>query len=316
MKKKPMIIIAGPTAVGKTSTSIQLAKRIGGEIISADSMQVYKAMDIGTAKIKEEEMDGVPHYLLDELNPDDPFSVADFQRLAKQYYDDIISRGKIPIIVGGTGFYLQSIIYDIDFNEMEPDHEYRNELTILAGKEGTKVVHKLLREVDEVSANAIPHQNLKRVIRALEYYKQAGEPISLHNNREREKETPYDLAFFVLNMNREKLYERINMRVDMMLDEGLLDEVRSLLDQGYDWDLVSMKGLGYKEFKGYFDGTQSLEEAIDILKRDTRHFAKRQLTWFRRESNVTWIDVEQLGLNATKVTDFMMHYIENNLHIL
>lgn len=316
MKKKPLIIIAGPTAVGKTSTSIQLAKRIGGEIISADSMQVYKGMDIGTAKIREDEMDGVPHYMIDELDPDDPFSVADFQRLANKYYDDILSRGKIPIIVGGTGFYLQSIIYNIDFNEMEPDLEYRSELSKQAESKGTEYVHELLREVDEVSAKAIPHQNLKRVIRALEYFKQAGEPISHHNEREREKETPYDLAFFVLNMNREKLYQRINMRVDMMIDEGLLNEVKSLLNQGYDWDLISMKGLGYKEFKGYFQGNQSLEEAIYILKRDTRHFAKRQLTWFRRDSNVTWIDVDQLGMDATKVTDFMMHYIENNLHIL
>lgn len=316
MKKKPLIIIAGPTAVGKTSTSIELAKRINGEIISADSMQVYKQMDIGTAKIKKVEMDGVPHHLIDILEPEEEFNVAEFQRRARACYEEITARGKVPIFVGGTGFYLQAIIYDIDFEETNVDETYRKELNELAIKKGAEYVHEMLRKVDPKSAESIHFNNVKRMVRALEYYKQTGEPISTHNERERQKESPYDVAFFVLNMDRQKLYERVDMRVDIMLEEGLLDEVKGLLDRGCTWDMVSMRGLGYKEFEGYFNEDISLQEAIYILKRDTRHFAKRQLTWFRRENNVEWVDVLKYHLNADEIADYMVNYIKDNLHIL
>lgn len=316
MSKKPLIILTGPTAVGKTSTSIELAKRINGEIISADSMQVYKHMDIGTAKIMPVEMQGIPHHLIDILEPEEEFNVAEFQKRGKACYEGILARGKVPIFVGGTGFYLQSIIYDIDFEKSEADETLRQELTKLAETKGAEYLHQKLQEVDPKSANIIHFNNVKRVIRAIEYYEQTGEPISAHNEREREKESPYDLAFFLLNMDRERLYSRIEQRVDIMVKEGLLEEVKSLLDRGCTWDMVSMRGLGYKEFEDYFAGKMSLEEAIYVLKRDTRHFAKRQLTWFRREQNVDWIDVLKYDLDPHKITDYMVNYIKDHLHIL
>lgn len=308
--KKPLIVIAGPTAVGKTKTSIELAKKLNGEIISADSMQVYKYMDIGTAKPTVEEMQGITHYLIDEFYPDDEFNVAIFKRKAKEYIDKIYSKGKIPIIVGGTGFYIQSIIYDINFEDTDTDEQYRSELTQLAIDKGNDYVHDMLREVDPVSADAIHKNNLKRVIRALEYHKQTGETISSHNEREKQRETPYNLGFFVLNMDRERLYERIDLRVDIMIEQGLFDEVKSLLDKGYTKDLVSMKGLGYKEIIDYYEGNITKEEAIYILKRDTRHFAKRQLTWFKRERDVNWVDVGELGLDIEKIKRNIENHLE------
>ncbi|MCR1918657.1 tRNA (adenosine(37)-N6)-dimethylallyltransferase MiaA [Frisingicoccus caecimuris] len=287
---KPLIILTGPTAVGKTELSIALAKSIGGEIISADSMQVYKYMDIGTAKIRSEEMDGVPHHLIDILEPDVAFNVAMFKDLAKSAVEDIYSRGRIPILVGGTGFYIQALLYDIDFSEEDSDSSIRKELETLAEVKGAAFLHEKLREVDPESAEQIHANNVKRVIRALEYYQLHGEKISTHNETERHKESPYDFLYFVLTHDRQVLYERIEKRIDQMIDHGLISEVDNLLKKGYDSSLVSMQGLGYKELIPYLQKKCTLDEAIYVLKRDTRHFAKRQLTWFRRERNVRWLD--------------------------
>ena len=287
---KPLIILTGPTAVGKTELSISLAKAIGGEIISADSMQVYKYMDIGTAKIRPEEMQGVPHHLIDILDPKVAFNVAMFKDLAKKAVDEIYERGHIPIIVGGTGFYIQALLYDIDFSDEDSDQAIRNELENLANEKGSIYLHECLREVDPESAEQIHHHNVKRVIRALEYYRMHGEKISVHNERERQKKSPYDFLYFVLTHDRQILYDRIEKRIDQMMDEGLVNEVDNLLKMGYNQELVSMQGLGYKEFVPYLNGNCTLEESIYVLKRDTRHFAKRQLTWFRRERDVRWLD--------------------------
>lgn len=290
MNKPPLVILTGPTAAGKTELSIQLAKRINGEIISADSMQVYKGMDIGTAKIRPEEMQGVPHHLIDILNPEEEFNVMLFQEKANACIQDIYSRGKIPVIAGGTGFYIQAVLYAIQFTKEESDQTYRKELEQIAAKQGASALHDMLKKVDEKSAMAIHPNNVKRVIRALEYYHETGEMISRHNETEHARSSPYTFGYYVLTMDREVLYERIDNRVDMMINAGLVNEVRSLYEKGYSPELVSMQGLGYKELYCYFSGELSLEEAIYIIKRDTRHFAKRQLTWFRREKSVTWID--------------------------
>lgn len=308
--KNPLIVIAGPTASGKTSLSVNLAKKINGEIISADSMQVYKYMDIGTAKIREHEMEGVKHYLVDELYPDEEFNINIFQKEVKKATEEIRSKGKIPILVGGTGFYIQSIVYDIDFQETDADIDYRNELEQLANEKGNTFIHNMLREVDEVSANKIHENNVKRVIRALEFYKQTGTPISKHNEEEQKKSTPYNLLFYVLNMDRAVLYERIDKRVDIMINEGLVEEVKKLKDLGYSKDLVSMKGLGYKEIIDYLDGKFSLEESIYILKRDTRHFAKRQLTWFKREKEAIWLNVTDYSYSIEKILKKIIKDVE------
>ena len=292
--KKPLIVIAGPTACGKTDISIDLAEKMGGEIISGDSMQVYKYMDIGTAKATKEEMRGIPHYLVDELYPDEEYNVMLFQQKAKQYMEGIYSRGHIPIIVGGTGFYINALVYDNDFSE-EEESEIRKELYAVAENEGAEKLHAMLAEVDPEYAANIHHNNVKRVARALEYYRLTGEKMSEHNKNAKEKETPYNLAFFVLNMDREKLYERINLRVDIMMNNGLEQEVRKLIEMGYSPELVSMQGLGYKEFIPYFNGEISLEQIVDDIKKYTRRFAKRQLTWFRGQTNGTWLDMGTLS---------------------
>ncbi len=308
--KKPLIIITGPTASGKTSVSIELAKAINGAVISADSMQVYKYMDIGTAKVTKEEQQGVDHYLIDELEPNEPFHVQLFQQKTKDYMDKIISEGKQPIIAGGTGFYIQSIIYDTHFEAVEADESYRDELLKLSNKKGVLVLHNQLKQVDPYSAETIHPNNVKRVIRALEYYRQAGQPISVHNEKERQRETPYHLAYYVLTMNRERLYSRINERVDLMIQKGLVEEVNHLKDMGYTKELIAMKGLGYKEIFGYLDGEYDLDHAINKLKRDTRHYAKRQLTWFKRERQVSWLNVEDYDFNLQKIVDKILKDIE------
>ena len=308
--KKPLVILTGPTAVGKTKASIGLAKAIGGEIISADSMQVYKQMDIGSAKIKPSEMDGIPHYLVDILEPDEEFHVVLFQQMAKQAIQKIYEKGKIPILVGGTGFYIQAVLYDIDFSENEKDTSYREELEKLAQTKGAEYLHDRLREVDEKSAQDIHANNVKRVIRALEYFHQTGEKISEHNEEQRKKVSPYNFSYFVLNDERAHLYERINLRVDQMINEGLVREVQSLKEKGYTRDMVSMQGLGYKEMLDYLDNKCSLEEAVEIIKRDTRHFAKRQITWFKRESDVTWIDKKEYDYNEERILKAMLQELK------
>lgn len=314
--KKPLIILTGPTAVGKTKASIGLAKALDGEIISADSMQVYKSMDIGSAKIRPEEMQGIRHYLIDTLEPDEEFHVVRFQELAKQAMEEIYAKGKIPIVVGGTGFYIQALLYDIDFTESREDTSYREELELLAKAKGAEYLHQMLRQVDEKAAESIHANNVKRVIRALEFHKETGEKISEHNEQERQKNSPYEFCYFVLNDDRARLYERINDRIDQMLEDGLLDEVKSLKEKGYTKDMVSMQGLGYKEILDYLDGNCTLEEAIYILKRDTRHFAKRQLTWFRRERDVIWISKNDYAYDEDKILEAMLQTIRERTSIL
>ena len=304
--KKPLVVLTGPTAVGKTKLSISLAKALGGEIISADSMQVYKHMDIGSAKITEKEMDGVPHHLIDVLSPFEEFHIVRFQELAKKAMEDIYNRGKTPVFVGGTGFYIQAITKDIDFTEGEEDKQYREELSRLAAEKGNEFLHEMLREVDKKSAEEIHANNVKRVIRALEFYKENGFPISQHNEEQKQNETPYNLAYFVLNAPRDLLYERIDRRVDEMMKNGLVKEVQKLKDMGCRREMTSMQGLGYKEILSFLDGEIPLDEAVRILKRDTRHFAKRQLTWFRRESDVIWVDKDKFSFDEEKILEYML----------
>ncbi len=291
--KKAVIVLTGPTAVGKTETSIRLAKAVNGEIISADSMQVYRHMDIGTAKIRPDQMQGVPHYLVDELEPDEPFNVMVFQKKVKDYMEDIYQRGRIPILVGGTGFYIQAVLYDIAFTEDQGDDSFRLAMRRLAEEQGEDVLHEKLRQVDPESAETIHPHNVKRVIRALEYHHFTGQKFSVHNAAERQRKSPYEFLYVVLNMEREKLYRRIDARVEQMIEEGLVKEVEALLAHGYGRDLVSMQGLGYKEIVSALEGECTLEEAVYRIKRDTRHFAKRQLTWFRRERDVIMLDKEK-----------------------
>lgn len=305
MSKKPLIVLTGPTAVGKTKLSIELAKRVGGEIISADSMQVYKYMDIGSAKIRPEEMEEVPHYLIDVLDPAEEFHIVKFQEMAKAAMEKIYANGHIPILVGGTGFYIQAIVKDIDFTENEQNRQVREKWEQFAKEFGAERLHEMLQKIDPKSAKTIPPGNVKRVIRALEFYELSGKLISEHNEQQKEKESPYNFAYFVLNDHRELLYERIEQRIDEMLEEGLVDEVKNLKDKGFTRSMVSMQGLGYKEILDYLDGKLTLEEAVYILKRDTRHFAKRQLTWFRREPEVSWIPKYEYDYDIEKILDAM-----------
>lgn len=290
MTKPPLIVLTGPTAVGKTKLSVELARVVNGEIISADSMQVYKYMDIGTAKIMPEETAGIKHYLVDELEPDEPFNVVVFQSMAKKALRKIYEQGRIPIVVGGTGFYIQALLYDIDFTENDEDQEYRKSLEELAKRKGNETLHQMLKEADAPSAEKIHPNNVKKVIRALEFFEKTGQRISDHNEEQMNKVSPYNFAYFVLNNDRDILYQRINDRIDRMLEDGLLEEVKCLMDRGYSKELISMQGLGYKEIMDYYNGKSSLDEAVYILKRDTRHFAKRQITWFKREKDVIWLD--------------------------
>lgn len=310
--KKPLIILTGPTAAGKTKLSIALAKAINGEIISADSMQVYKYMDIGSAKIRQDEMDGIKHYLVDILEPTDDFNIVLFQKYAKQAMQEIDAKGKVPIIVGGTGFYIQSVLYDIDFNENEEVSEIREELESIAAQKGNEYLHDMLKECDPKSAEMIHANNVKRVIRAIEFYRQTGKCISEHNEKERQKESAYDSRYFVLTDERERLYQNIDKRVDIMINDGLVDEVKRLLGMGCKRDSVAMQGLGYKEIIAYLLGEISLEEAVYIIKRDTRHFAKRQLTWFRREKDVIWVEKDKFAYNDEKMLEYMVDMIKNN----
>lgn len=309
MSKKPMVILTGPTAVGKTELSIKLAKAINGAIISADSMQIYKYMDIGSAKITPREMQGIKHYLVNELMPEDDFNIYRFKQMAQEALEEIYSEGKLPIIVGGTGFYIQGLLYDIDFTKQDVDMSYRHKLQKFADENGAHALHELLKDIDPVSYETIHENNIKRVIRALEYYEQNNEPISKHNEQERTKESPYNFAYFVLNDMRQNLYNRIDKRVDIMMEEGLLDEIQKLKNMGYTKDMVSMQGIGYKEMLRYLDGEYSLEDAVEKVKQESRRFAKRQLTWFRREKEVIWIDKDKYDYDEGRI----MMFIENTL---
>lgn len=305
-KRLPLVVLTGPTAVGKTKLSIALAKAVGGEIISADSMQVYRHMDIGSAKIRPEEMQGVPHFLVDAFMPDEEFHVVKFQEYAKRYMKEIWARGNVPILVGGTGFYIQAVLYDIDFTESRENSKLRAQLEQFAKEQGVHKLHERLAAIDEKAALEIHPHNIKRMIRAIEFYEQTGEKISEHNEKERQKESPYNSAYFVLNEERQVLYQRIEKRVDEMMGQGLLQEVTKLKNMGYTKDMTSMQGLGYKEILDALEGDISLDEAVYRIKRDTRHFAKRQLTWFKRERGIIWIDKPQFGFDEKRMLSYML----------
>lgn len=310
--KKPLIVITGPTASGKTSLAVALAKKIGGEVISGDSMQVYKHMDIGTAKVTEDEKKGIPHYMIDEFEPDQECSVAVFQQQVKKYMNKIYNKGNIPIIVGGTGFYIRSITHDIEFEQVVKNEDYRKQLTKEADTFGAEYLHNRLQKVDPESASTIHMNNVQRVIRALEYYMETGKPISKHNTEEKQKQTPYNLIFIALTMDREILYSRINIRVDQMIEEGLISEIESLISKGYSKNLTSMKAIGYKEFFPFFEGELSLNECIEILKRDTRHYAKRQLTWLKHQANPIWIPVDKYNFKTEEILKVILKHIEQS----
>lgn len=304
--RPPLIVLAGPTAVGKTRLSLALAKAVGGEILSADSMQVYRHMDIGSAKIKREEMQGIPHHLIDICEPWESFHVALFQERCQECMPGIHARGHIPIVVGGTGFYIQALLKDVDFTEEKGDGSYRRSLEKLAEEKGADYLHRMLAEADPAAAREIHANNVRRTIRALEYYHLTGGRISEHNMRERQKESAYRSCYFVLNDEREKLYAAIDQRVDEMLAAGLADEVRRLKDMGCRRDMVSMQGLGYKEILAWLEGACTYETAVEAIKKNTRHFAKRQLTWFRREKDVIWVNRNEFDGDEERMLEFML----------
>lgn len=349
---KPLIILTGPTAVGKTELSLKLAEAVGGEIISADSMQVYKKMNIGTAKITPEQTNGIKHYLIDCLTPEEDFNVVLFQKMAKEAMAKIYDAGHIPLIVGGTGFYIQSVLYDIDFSENEApaggggasektevsekagtskeaenaektlspaapppkaapaERDIRAQLLKTAENQGADVLYDKLKQLDPEAAANIHPNNVKRVIRAIEYFYQTGQKISEHNKEQRQKQSPYNYAYFVLDDDRQLLYERIDRRVDEMFDAGLESEVKALIDSGLTKDNVSMQGIGYKEMFGYFDGEYDLERAKYLIKLDTRHFAKRQLTWFKRENGVCRLNLNDYGRSKDRLLSAMLDILK------
>lgn len=290
MAKPKIIGVVGPTASGKTDYAIRLAKERGGEVVSCDSMQIYRHMDIGTAKPTSEEMQEIPHHMIDIAEPEENFSVARFVKLARECIDDILERGKIPVLCGGTGLYFDSIINNLEFSEMETDEEYRQSLNALAEEKGCEFVHRMLREVDPRSADAIHPNNLKRVIRALEIYKVSGKPKSVLD-REQRGEPLYEGEIFGLSRPRDVLYDRINRRVDIMMEQGLLEEVKTLLGMGISPKATSMQAIGYKELVWYLDGTLPLKEAVDKIKQESRRYAKRQITWFKRNPDIIWLEM-------------------------
>ena len=308
--KKKLIVLAGPTAVGKTKASIGLAKAIGGEIISADSVQVYKKLNIGSAKISEEEMEGVKHYLIDIYEPSEEFNVAIFKDLVNNAANEILRKGKVPILVGGTGFYIQAVLKDVDFSEGASDEAIRENYQTIAENEGPEKLLELLKEVDPESCDSIQGLNVKRIIRALEYYEVTGKKISEHNAEQMIKESPFDYKYFVLTDDREVLYDRIDKRVDLMMKQGLLDEVKDLFDSGISRDAISMQSLGYRQIMDYLYGDISLDEAVHKIKLQTRHFAKRQLTWFRREKDVIWVDKSDYNRDEMLVLEAILSNLE------
>lgn len=307
--KNKVIVLTGPTAVGKTSLSIELAKRINGEIISADSMQVYKYMDIGSAKIKKEDMQGIKHYLIDEIEPNEDFNVFTFKNMAQKAINEIYNKNKIPIIVGGTGFYIQALLYDIKFDN-EDNSIIRKELEEEALKIGSDNMYEQLKAIDPEYAKTLHPNNLKKIIRAIEFIKLNGTLYSEHNKNERQKDSPYSFKYYVLNDIRENLYQNIDKRVDIMFNEGLEAEVYSLYSKGYNKSYNSMQGLGYKELIDYFDQKCSLEEAKEKIKLETRHFAKRQLTWFRRERDVIWVNKNEFNYDEEAILEYIINDIK------
>ncbi|MCF6463261.1 tRNA (adenosine(37)-N6)-dimethylallyltransferase MiaA [Clostridium sp. Cult1] len=312
--KKDLLILLGPTAIGKTSISIDLAKKIKGEIISADSMQIYKYMDIGTAKIKKEEMENIPHYLIDIVYPDEEFTVADYKHYAEKYINKINKAKKIPIVVGGTGLYLNSLVYELKFARVEANEKFRKRYDEIANIHGNQYIYDELSKIDEESAKRINPNDRKRIIRALEIYYETGKPMSHYNKDFRKEVDKYNLVMVGLTMDRAKLYSRINERVDMMIMEGLVQEVKKLLSMGYSKELVSMQAIGYKEIISYLNGNMGLDKAIEVLKRNTRRFAKRQLTWFRRDNRIYWININEYD-SIEHINEHIISYTKKFINI-
>ena len=307
--KKPLIVIAGATATGKSALAVNIAKIIGGEIISADSMQVYKYMDVGTAKIQEDEMDGIKHHLINVLNPDESCDALTFKNLALKAMDEIYAASHIPIIAGGTGFYIQAVTRDIDFTE-EDENNKRGEITEFYEKNGEDALFERLKKIDFESSLIIPKQNVKRVIRAIEFYEVHGKKISEHNKEQSEKETPYNLAYFVLNRDRSLLYEKIDKRVDIMIKDGLLDEVKDLISRfPYNSQSGLYNAIGYKEIIDYLNGDYDFERAVELIKQNSRHYAKRQVTFFKRERYAEFLDIDKLS--SEEVTDHILQVLKD-----
>jgi tRNA dimethylallyltransferase len=313
--KKNIIIIAGPTASGKTAVGIEIAKRLNGEIISADSMQIYKYMDIGSAKPTKEEMQEIPHHMIDVIFPQEEFSVAVFRKMVTGYIDEITEKNKLPIIVGGTGLYINSLTRNLDFTEISFDLNYRNELTEIALNNGNEHLHKMLEAVDVESYQRLFPNDVKRVIRALEVYKHTGKTITEYQKESKARPIDYNLAYVGLNMDRQTLYNRINMRVDKMFDMGILDEVTRLKDMGYQRNMVSMQGIGYKEIFDYLDGVCTLEEVKDKIKQFSRNYAKRQLTWFKRDERINWVNIDEYT-SFEEMIENIITYIEGKFKFL
>lgn len=312
MEKEVIVVIVGPTAIGKTDVAIDLAKILDGEIISADSMQIYKYMDIGTAKPTIEERQGIPHHMIDVVAPDEEFSVAQFQQQAKKLIQDIRQRGKLPIVAGGTGLYINSLIYPMDFTDAAEDHDFRERMRALASEKGNEYVYKKLYDIDPDTAQRIHYNDIRRIIRALEVYHLTGKPMSHYNQNFKTADKPYNSIIIGLTMDRSKLYDRINRRVDIMLEKGLIEEVKGLLKMGYNKNLTSMQGLGYKEIVTYLEGKRTLTESAEILKRDTRRFAKRQFTWFKRIKDIQWINRDDFN-SKEKLVNHLEQYIVKSL---
>lgn len=309
MEKEKVIVIVGPTAIGKTDLSIQLAKELQTEIISGDSMQVYKGMDIGTGKITKEEMADIPHYMLNIRQPNEDFSVATFKELVEEHIKVINEKGKIPIIVGGTGLYIQAVLFDYQFSEQKRDEKFTKELENLLEREGNIALHEKLKKVDPIQASKIHPNNYRRVIRALEVFELTGKTMT-ERHKTQNKVSKYDYVLIGLEMNRDKLYERINRRVEKMVQDGLVEEVRALYDKGFS-DTQAMKAIGYKEIIPYLEQEMSLDEAVSILQRNSRRYAKRQYTWFKNQMDVTWFDAEKVA-NPTYLKG-ILQYIENSV---
>lgn len=293
VRKPKVLVVVGPTASGKTALGVALAKKLDGEIISADSMQIYKYMNIGTAKVTLEEMQGIPHYLVDFVSPDEDFSVAKYKATALEAIETIVSKGKLPIIIGGTGLYINSLSLPWDFQRKDNDEKIRWRLSAEAEVMGKEALYDRLKLVDPTTAAIVHPNNLNRIIRALEIYELTGKPKSYFDEETKKQEVPYDYVMLGLDWDRETLYSRINRRVDLMIEEGLIDETKMLIERGYDWNLTALKAIGYKELKPYLEGTSSLAEAVTILKRDSRHYAKRQMTWFRKDQRIQWLKMNE-----------------------
>ena len=312
--KIPILIVAGATASGKTSLSVELAKKYSGEIVNADSMQIYKEMNIGTAKPNEEEKAGIKHYLMDFLDPHDSYSVADYVQDAHKCIEEIVISGKLPIITGGTGLYINSLADDVDFSEKPESAKIKEELTEIHKIHGAEYMHDMLKNIDPQSAEKIPKENVRRVIRAIEYYRVNGITISEHNRMTKQKESRYIPLMLAISWDREILYNRIEERVDIMLKNGLLEEVEALYKKGFNKKMQSMQGIGYKQLLDYFRGFSTFDEAVSIIKRDSRRYAKRQLTWFKRDKRINWIDAKSDILKeACACTD---EFLSENKQIL